>query len=341
MAVRPDIRELWRKVMKAGWYEKYGPAKEVIQIGEVDTPSAGPGEVRVRLYASGVNPSDVKGRMGSRGPWKYSRIIPHSDGAGVIDQAGPGVDPGRVGERVWVYNGQWRRPFGTAAEYIVLPASQAIQLPDSLSFVEGACLGIPAMTAHRCLFSDGPIEGQTVMITGGAGTVGNYAVQLAKWAGATVFTTVSSTEKADHARKGGADYVINYRGEDVAARVADITGGAGVDRIVDVDFGGNLPVTRAVLKDNGTIATYASMGAPEPTLPFYPLMFLNANIRLVLVYTMPAEAKRKACQDILQAIGDEKLRHLIAGRFSLDQLIEAHEMVEQGAYIGNVVIDIA
>jgi NADPH2:quinone reductase len=326
--------------MKAGWYEKYGPAKEVIQIGELDTPEAGPGEVRVRLYASGVNPSDVKARLGSRGPWKYPQIVPHSDGAGVIDQIGPGVDPGRVGERVWVYNGQWQRPLGTAAQHIALPASQAIHLPDSTSFAEGACLGIPAMTAHRCLFSDGPIGGQTVLVTGGAGAVGHYAVQLAKWAGATVITTVSTTEKADRAREGGADHVINYRIEDVVAQIEDITQGAGIDRIVEVDFGSNLPVTRAVLKDNGTIAAYASMGAPEPVLPYYPLMFLNANIRLVFVYTMPAEAKRQACQDILQAIDDEKLKHPIAARFSLDQLVEAHEMVEQGTHIGNVVVDI-
>jgi NADPH2:quinone reductase len=334
------LRKNEETAMKAGWYEKYGPAKEVIHIGELDTPETGPGEVRVRLYASGVNPSDVKARLGSRGAWQYPRIVPHSDGAGVIDQVGPGVDPGRVGERVWVYNGQWQRPFGTAAEYIALPASQAIHLPDSLSFAEGACLGIPAMTAHRCLFSDGPIEGQTVLVTGGAGAVGHYAVQLANWAGAAVITTVSTTAKADRAREGGADHVINYRTEDVAVQIEDITQGAGVDRIVEVDFGANLPVTRSVLKDNGTIAAYASMGAREPLLPFYPLMFLNANIRLVFVYTMPAEAKRRACQDILQAIDDEQLSHPIAARFLLDQLVEAHEMVERGTYIGNVVVGI-
>ena len=280
--------------MKAGWYEQYGPAKEVIHLGELDTPVAGPGEVRVRLYASGVNPSDVKARLGSRGAWQYPRIVPHSDGAGVIDQVGPGTDSGRIGERVWVYNGQWQRPLGTAAEYITLPDSQAIHLPGRVSFAEGACLGIPAMTAHRCLFADGPIAGQTVLVTGGAGAVGHYAVQLAKWAGATVITTVSTPIKAERVRAAGADHVINYRTEAVVARIEDITHGAGIDRIVEVDFGANLPVTRAVLKDNGTIAAYASMGAREPILPFYPLMFLNANLRLVFVYAMPAEAKRQA-----------------------------------------------
>lgn len=326
--------------MKAGWYERYGPAQEVIQIGELDTPEAGPGEVRVRLYASGVNPSDVKSRAGSRGLWKYPRIVPHSDGAGVIDQVGAGIDPARIGERVWVYNGQWQRPLGTAAEHIVLPASQVIRLPDEVSFAEGACLGIPAMTAHRCLFLAGPIEGQTVLVTGGAGAVGHYAVQLAKWAGAMVITTVSSAQKAEHARQGGADYVVNYRTEDVIARLGEITGGAGVDRIVEVDFGANLAVSKAVLKDNGTIAAYASMGAREPILPFYPLMFKNINIRLVLVYTMPDMAKRDACRDIVRAIELAKLIHPIAVRLPLDQLAEAHEIVERGDYIGNVVVEI-
>ncbi|HEX9921441.1 MAG TPA: NADPH:quinone reductase [Anaerolineae bacterium] len=326
--------------MQAAWYEQYGPAKDVIRIGELDTPEAGPGEVRVRLHASGVNPSDVKSRAGSRGPLKYPRIVPHSDGAGIIDQVGSGIDPARMGERVWVYNGQWERPLGTAAETITLPASQVVRLPDRLSFAEGACLGIPAMTAHRCLFYAGPIAGQTVLVTGGAGAVGHCAVQLAKWAGARVITTVSSPAKADHVRAAGADHVINYRTEDVAASIMDITQGAGVDRIVDVDFGGNLAVTLAVLKNNGSVALYASMGEREPVVPVYPLMFLNANIQMVFVYIMPDEAKRQACQDILQAIDAERLTLPIAARFPLDRLAEAHEMVEQGRQIGNVVIDI-
>lgn len=326
--------------MQAAWYEQYGPAKDVIRIGELDTPEAGPGEVRVRLHASGVNPSDVKSRAGSRGPMKYPRIVPHSDGAGIIDQVGSGIDPGRVGERVWVYNGQWQRPLGTAAETIALPESQVVRLPDRMSFAEGACLGIPAMTAHRCLFYAGPIEGQIVLVTGGAGAVGHCAVQLAKWAGATVITTVSSPAKAEHVRAAGADHVINYRTEDVAANIMDLTGEAGVDHVVDVDFGGNLAVTLAVLKNNGSVAMYASMGEREPVVPVYPLMFLNANLQMVFVYIMPDEAKHQACQDILQAIDAEKLTSPIAARFPLDRLAEAHEMVEQGRQIGNVVVGI-
>ena len=327
--------------MKAGWYEQHGPANEVIQIGEIETPTPGPGDVRVRLYASGVNPSDVKKRAGSREPMVEARLIPHSDGAGVIDQVGPEVDSMRVGERVWLYNGQWERPFGTAAEYITLPAAQAIPLPDQVSFAEGACLGIPAMTAHRCLFADGPIRGQTILVTGGAGAVGHYAVQLGKWAEATVITTISSEAKAEQARLAGADHIINYRSEDVVARLKEITGGEGVDRIVEVDFGGNLPLILATLKANSTVACYASMGNREPSLPFYPLMFKNTTVRLVLVYSMPAAAKQQACQDIVAAIEAGRLSHPIAARFPLEELAAAHEAVESGTLIGNVVIEIA
>ena len=327
--------------MLAGWYEKIGPAAEVIEIGQMSAPEAGPGEVRVRLSASGVNPSDVKRRAGWRGqPIAYRRIIPHSDGAGVIDQVGPGVPPARLGERVWVYNGQWQRPFGTAAEHIALPASQAVRLPDGLGFVEGACLGIPAMTAHRCVFADGPVAGQTVLVTGGAGAVGHYAVQLARWGGATVIATVSSEGKAAHARTAGARHVINYKSEDVAARVRECTGGRGVDRIVEVDFGANLAVSQAVLKPHGVIAGYASMSVPEPVLPFYRLMGMNATVRLVFVYELPASAMAQACSDITGWLQSGTAKHLIAARFPLAQLARAHEVVEGGRQVGNVVIDI-
>jgi NADPH2:quinone reductase len=326
--------------MKAAWYEQCGPAREVIQLGEMETPTAGRGEVRVRVHASGVNPSDVKKRAGSRGGMQEARVIPHSDGAGVIGQVGPGVEASRVGQRVWLYNGQWERPYGTAAEYIILPATQAIPLPDSVSFAEGACLGIPAMTAHRCLFAEGAISGQTILVTGGAGAVGHYAVQLAKWGGATVITTISSDQKAAHAQQAGADHIINYHSEDVSARIQEITGGHGVDRIVEVDFGRNLPVTLAVLWENGTVATYASMSNPQPTLHFYALMLKNINLRLFLVYRMPETAKQQACRDIGQALAENHLSHAFAARFPLEQLIEAHEAVESGTLIGNVVVEI-
>lgn len=326
--------------MKAGWYKKFGAAKDVIEIGEMDSPKVGVNEVLVRIFASGVNPSDVKKRSGYGEPFTEERIIPHSDGAGIIEEVGSGVDPGRLGERVWLYNGQFERPFGTAAEYIVLPGSQAVQMPETLSYVEGACLGIPAMTAHRCLFADGPIAERTILVTGGAGSVGNYAVQLAKWGEANVIATVSSAEKREHAMQAGADHVINYKTEDVVNSIMELTKGQGVDKIVEVDFGGNLQVTQQVTKNSGTVACYASAGNREPKVPIYTLMFKNTNLRLVLVYNMPETAKIAACNDINQAINDGKLVHPIAEQFSLDQLAAAHEAVESGLSIGNVIVEI-
>ena len=326
--------------MKAGLYKQFGAATDVIEVGEMDGPEVEPNEVRVRIHASGVNPSDVKKRAGHGDPFTEERIVPHSDGAGVIDEIGAGVDPARVGERVWVYNGQYNRPLGTAAEFIVLPVSQVVPLPESVSYVEGACLGIPSMTAHRCLFADGPIAGQTILVTGGAGAVGNYAIQLAKWGGAEIITTISSPEKEEHARQAGADHVINYRTEDVVSTIMELTKGVGVDRIVEVDFGGNLLVTKEILKVDGTAACYASAGNPEPTLPFYTLMYKNINLNLVLVYNMSQKAKQDACKDIGQAIDDGKLKHTIAGRMPLDQLAAAHEAVESGLSIGNVIVEI-
>jgi NADPH:quinone reductase len=327
--------------MLAAWYERNGPAAEVIRVGEMPMPEPGPGEVLVRVHGSGVNPSDVKRRAGWGGQaMGFSRIVPHSDGAGVIDRVGPGVPPGRLGERVWIYNGQWKRPFGTAAEHIALPAAQAVRLPDSIGFAEGACLGIPAMTAHRCVFADGPVAGRTVLVTGGAGAVGNYAVQLAKWGGAAVIATASSEAKAALAREAGADHVVNYRAEDVAGRVKALTGGSGVDRIVEVDFGANLAASVAVLKPHGTIATYASMADSEPKLPFYTMMRLNHTIRLVFVYELTEAEFGQAIADITRWLESGAARHRIAARFPLDRLAAAHEAQEAGTAPGNIVVDI-
>ncbi len=304
------------------------------------SPEAGAGEVRVRLHASGVNPSDVKKRAGYGNPFTEERIIPHSDGAGLVDQVGPGVDTVHVGQRVWVYNGQFERPLGTAAEFIVLPAAQVIPLPEGLSFAEGACLGIPAMTAHRCVFAGGPVSGQTILVTGGAGAVGHYAIQFAKWGGAQVIATISSPEKAEHARQAGADHLINYRNEDVPQAINELTHGVGVDRIVDVDFGGNLAVSQQVIKTNGSIASYASSGDRTPTLPASLFMSKNVTAYFVLVYSMAQQAKEEACRDIARAIEDGALSNAIAKRYPLEQLVAAHEAVESGAMIGNVIVEI-
>jgi len=327
--------------MRAAWYERQGPADEVLEVGEMPDPVAGPGEVRVRVHASGVNPSDVKRRAVGRWPMDHPRVIPNTDGAGVVDQVGEGVSEGWLGKRIWLYNGQrLGRAFGTAADFIALDADLITELPEHLSFAEGVCLGVPAMTAHRCVFADGPVTGLTVMVTGGAGAVGHYAIQLAKWDGATVITTVSGDEKARHAKAAGADHVVNYRTEDVAERVMQITAGAGVDRIVEVDFGGNLAVTLKTLKLNGSIAAYASAGDEQPKLPFYALMSRNALIRLVTLNNMPIEARRQAQRDVTRWTHEAKGNHPIAARFPLDRIAEAHRTVESGAKIGQVVVDI-
>lgn len=326
--------------MRAVWYEAYGPAKEVLKFGEIETPEPAAGEVRVRLRASGANPADYKARLGSRGEMRWPRIIPHSDGAGVVESVVEGVDAARVGERVWVFNGQWERPFGTAAEFIVLPERQAVPLADSVDFAQGACLAIPAMTAHRALFLDGPIAGQTVLVTGGAGAVGRYGVQLARWGGASVIATVSNGEKARIAREAGADHVVNYREEDVAGRVLAITGGAGVDRICEVDFGENLVVTRRALKENGTVAAYGSTRVPDPTLPWYQMMGNNTAIRMVFVYSMPEAAISKACADVNAACEAGALTHHIGASFPLEDAAAAHELMENFGNVGNVVVEI-
>ena len=327
--------------MKASWYERNGPAKAVLTVGEMPDPVAAPGEVAVRIAVSGVNPSDVKSRAGARGGMPFPRIVPHSDGAGTIEAVGPGVEKARLGERVWLWNGQWKRPFGTAAERIALPAEQAVELPEGVSFEAGACLGIPAMTAEACLFSDGPLQGKTVLVTGGAGAVGHYAIQLAKWAGARVIATAGRPETIAACRKSGAEIVIDYKREAVAARVLDATGGAGVDRIVEVEFGGNIETSHSILKENGVIAAYASMAVPTPALPFYPMMFKAVTVRLVLVYILTPEARRRSIANLAAALEAGALTHPIAGRFPLEKIARAHEAVEAGDKLGQVLVAIA
>ena len=324
--------------MLAGWYEKHGAARAVLRVGEQPDPVPGKGEVRVRLHASAVNPSDVKARGGSR-PVIPPRVIPDSDGAGTIDRIGPGVSRRKPGERVWVYNGQWQRASGTSAQYIALPAAQAVPLPRKVSWAQGACLGIPVMTAHRCLFADGPIAGMTVLVTGGAGVVGHYAVQLARWAGARVIATVSSPEKADHARKGGAHATINYRNENVATRIGELTQGRGIDRVVDVELGVNLPSYDTALRPASVIATYAAAAAQDSVLPSR-LRQRNVTVRMVFVYTMPDGAKRQAITDIGRWLARGRPRFAIAARFPLSEIAAAHETVESGNKIGHVILDI-
>jgi NADPH2:quinone reductase len=330
------------EMMRAAFYERQGAAHDVLQIGSLERPDPKPGEVRVRVHASGVNPSDTYGRAGSQAPIAFPWIIPHQDGAGVIDAVGEGVDAARVGERVWVYEATLNRPNGTAAEYTVVPAARAITLPDGIDFDAGACLGIPALTAHRALFADGPVHDQVVLVTGGAGAVGSTAIQLAKWGGArAVITTVSSDGKAREAREVGADHVVNYRTQGVVAEINVLTDGAGVDRIVEVDFGGNLPVSQQIIKPFGTIAGYASRGDPEPRVAFRPLMVKNVVVRPILVYTMPEAAKVTGAADVNRALAEGALKPRIGARMPLEQVADAHAAVERGSVIGNVVLTYA
>lgn len=334
------------QTMQAAWYEKQGAAKDVMQYGEMPVPNPCAGEVRVKIHASGVNPSDIKTRGGWGGmAMPFGRVIPHNDGAGVIDSVGDGVPTSRIGERVWLYETQRIRGFGTAAEYAVVPSDKAARLPDNTSFPEGACLGVPAMTAHRCVFADGSVKGQTILVTGGAGAVGYYALQLAKWGGATVITTVSRPEQEQLVKSAGADHIINYKSEDVVQRIKEITGaedGRGIDRIVDVNFTANLPITEAVLRPNSVVASYSSANPDDrPALPFLSMQLNNVTIRLVLVYTMPNEAKQAAIRDITSALEAGALRHNIAQRFSLNEVAAAHDAQDSGKMIGKAVIEIS
>ncbi len=322
--------------MRAVWYDESGDAN-VLQIGEMADPDPGPGEVRVRVVISGINPSDWKMRARAM---RFPKIIPNQDGSGVIDSVGEGVPASRVGERVWLYESNFDSAYGTAAKYTVQPAKHAVPLPDSASFSDGACLGVPAMTAHRSIFADGPVTGKTVLVTGGAGAVANYAIQMAKLGGARVFSTISSEEKARIARDAGAEATINYRTEDVTARINELTDDLGVDRIVEVEFPANFDVSRKVIADNGSIAVYGfGDGATEP--PGVPFRFRrsNINVRFVMVYTMPEETKKAAVDDITQWITNGQLTHLHGPHFSLDQAVEASRAVESHA-IGTVMLDV-
>ena len=326
--------------MKAAWYEKIGAAAEVLQVGEIENPQPNEGEVLVELRTSGVNPSDVKTRAGARGDLQFPQIVPHSDGGGIITQVGQGVDQGRIGERVWIWNGAFGRAHGTCAEMIALPSDQAVSLPDETSFEAAACLGIPASTAYYGMLCDGSVENQTVLVTGGAGAVGYYGIQLAKWSGATVITTVSGDEKAKVASDAGADLIINYREEDVVSAIKDFTNNEGVDRILEVEFGGNLSVSEEVIKPNGTVAAYGSVAVMEPSLPFYNLMFKGVKLNTYLIYIVSESDRGMIVNGLNEAMNDGALNHIITESYALDDIIDAHQSMESNQVIGNIVINI-
>jgi len=314
--------------MQAAFYDRLGPAREVLQVADLPQPQPGAGQVRVRVLWSGVNPSDVKSRLGLRsGTMAFPRIIPHSDGMGVIDAVGEGVPARRIGQRVWTWNAAWGRAHGTACEFLCLPEQQAVPLPDGVDGEAGACLGIPALTALHAVLMDGGVAGKTVLVAGGAGAVGHYAVQMASLLGAAhVIASASTPLKADLARTAGADDVVMYKSEPLAEKVAQITHGQGVDRIIELDAG-----------VNGELVVYGSSASPLQ-LPFYPLIAKNLQLKFFIVYHLAAQDRARAVGALTQMLARGRLSHNIDSRLPLSQIATAHERVEGGAAVGNVVL---
>jgi NADPH2:quinone reductase len=324
--------------MRAAYYEANGAAATVLRLGELETPQPGPGEVRVKLATSGVNPSDVKSREGRTPKIAFPRVIPHSDGAGIIDAVGSGVSPNRIGERVWTWNAQWKRPFGTCAQYVTLPTELAVPLPDHASFEAGACLGIPAMTAYHAVAEIGP--GACVLVSGGAGGVGHYAVQFAKAAGATVIATISSDAKAKLARTAGADDVVDYKRENVAERIQAITGGRGLDAVIEMDLAANAKLLPGIVAPRARVVVYGT-GQPTAEIPSQFLLVNAVAIKFVFVYELTPAERAAALTAITEMTASRQLIHNVAATYALDNIVAAHEAVEQGKAAGNVVVTMA
>lgn len=325
--------------MRAVYCEQNGPARDVLKLGDVEPPQPGPGEVRVKLATSGVNPSDVKARSGATRKIAYPRVIPHSDGAGVVDQVGPGVAAARVGERVWTWNAQWLRASGTCAQYVTLPSEMAVRLPDKTSLEVGACLGIPAMTAFHAVATAGAASGMHILVAGGAGAVGHHAVQFAKAAGAIVIATVSSPEKATAARAAGADHTIDYRRENVGQRVMALTGNNGVDAVIEVDIAANAKLLAGVLRPRGSVVIYGT-GAPECLIPSMFFLRNAITLKYIYVYELTPSERAAALSAITRALEAGTLGTIIGATFPLAETAAAHETVESGKILGNVVITI-
>ncbi len=325
--------------MKAAWYEKNGEARDTLIVGEIETPAPAAGEVRVKVHVSGVNPSDVKSRRGR--PTNGARIIPHSDGGGVIEAVGPGVSQSRIGERVWIWNGQWQRPMGTAAEYIALPEAQAVRLPAQCDFAAGACLGIPALTAFEAVRLLGDVQGKVILLIGAASSVAHYAAQFAVIKGARVIGTVGSDQKARHAREAGVSETINYKTEPVAQRVKELTDQKGVDAIIDMDFSTTVNLVRdGALAPHGKLVCYGSNLMDDTPIPFRTMLMNSMQALFFLVYDLTAEQRKQGLDEIGALLESGRLIHTIGARFPLDQIAAAHEAVEGGQVMGNIVVDI-
>jgi NADPH2:quinone reductase len=328
--------------MKAAWYSRNGEAQDVMQVGDLPTPSPQPGEVLVRLATSGVNPSDVKSRRAR--PLSDPLIVPHSDGAGVIEAVGQGVPASRVGERVWVWNGQWQRPMGTCAQFIALPAAQAVALPDGVDFAAGACMGIPGLTAVQAVILaerlGGDLRGQNVLVTGASSAVGHYITQMVTQAGGRVIGTVGSEGKAVHAQAAGMQDAVYYKTESVPQRVKALTQGRGADVIIDMDFSTTAGwASEGALAPHGQVVCYGS-NALEVPLPFRPWLFQSMGVKFFLVYDLTPADRQTAVARLSDMLAAGQLQHSIGARYPLDHVAQAHRTVEAGQTVGNVVIEL-
>jgi NADPH2:quinone reductase len=325
--------------MIAAWYDVQGPAEEVLQIGDLPSPQPRPGEVRVRITLSGINPGDTKKRAGWLGsPMLYPRIVPHSDGAGVIDAVGDGVDANRVGQRVWVYGAQSYRPFGTAAELTCVPATQAVSLPRSVSDELGACLGIPGITAHRAVFSDGPVDGRAVLVQGVLGGVSSVAAKLAHWGGAVVIGTVTHADDLERVESEVVTHAVALDQTDPASAIR-LHAPGGVDRIVEVDLSSNADLDTEVVSNNAVIAAFASH-SDRPELPFWQMLFANITLQLLGSDDFTPEAKRKAADDLMAAAAAGALSIPVAPVYPLEQIAAAHDHVDNGPRNGRVLLSV-
>jgi NADPH2:quinone reductase len=326
--------------MRACWYETTGPARAVLKVGDRAEPRPGPGEVSVRVAVSGVNPTDVKRRSGARGPLPFPAMTPGYDAAGVIEAVGEGVAESRVGRRVWVWEAAHARPGGSAAQILVVPGSRAMDLPEGAAFADGASLGVPALTACHGLRLGGDLSGQTVIVTGGAGAVGNYAVQLAKRMGAVVIATARGEPKAADARRAGADHVVDPRRESLGELALELTGGAGVRHMLDVDLGAHIGEAWRYIAENGSLASYGTRSDPAPTFPFSKYMYRNLSLHGIAVFNIPEAAKLAAAAAVQDALEAGALLHRRDSTFPLADIAAAHERQESGLARGKILVEL-
>jgi len=328
-------------MMRAITYSKFGMSTDVLKLRELPVPKADKGEVLVSLEFSGSNPSDAKSRAGNRpGITKpqFEEIVPNSDGSGIITAVGEGVDRTRIGQRVWIWNGQWQRPNGTAAEYITVPSDQAVEMPDDMSFETGACLGIPGLTASYCTLGDGPVKGKTVFVSGGAGAVGHTCIQLAKWSGANVIAS-GSENGFEHIRDAGADHVFDYKDPDLSKKILDICP-SGVDRAIEVEFGENVNLLHKIVRQNGEISLYGGAKNMNPTFPFGPYLFKALKINIALIYILPKDDRDRAIKALHDAHSDGALKMAIGHVFDFNDFAQSHDATLTPGRKGSVLVKI-